>query len=452
MRVDIKDSGLINKVLSRLLKNNINYNFRGISIDSKKIKKKDIFIALQGTKSHGADFLDDMLLNKLSLVISDKPIDNKKVFLVKDSKVFLHEFAKNFRISLNSKFICITGTNGKTSTKNLLVDFLKSKYSIDFSRGNFNSTTSLPLSILSFDNKSDYSVLEMGASKSSEIEVLSMISSPNIGLVTNISNGHLEGFKSFDDLVNTKMALYEFLAENNGIYFLNKDDSSIGRYSDFNSIRNVISFSATNQDSNYFASLSDLNKGFIGIGDYIFKVPYKTKAFVYNFLSSYSIASYLGVSDDMIQQSLNNFKLPSGRGDILKVGDIVIINDSYNANLESMKYGISSISSDDYNNKKVVLVLGDMLELGEYSVKIHKDLGQYISSLNYVDTVYGVGCLIEETINSINNSKINKKYFSSKESLIESLKNHERYKVYYFKGSRGMRIDDIINGVFGNVI
>ena len=453
MRIELKNRDLIKaSLVNQLSIDKARYDFKGLSIDSRNIKDKDIFVALQGERSHGNDFIDKKLLKKVSLVISDKYFKHDKVFTVNNSKEFLVQLATFYRKKIQSKFICITGTNGKTTTKELLADILKEKYKVNYSKGNFNSTISLPLSLLSFNDISDYSIMEMGASKSGEINLLSNISRPNIGLITNISKAHLEGFESFKDLVNTKLAICDYLAKSEGVYFLNKDDPNIVGNTAVDAIENIMSFSTYNENVDYFGDMSKLEKGILTINDKAFKIPYKTTSFVYNFLASYSIASFLGVDEKSIQNSLYKFKLPTGRGDVIKVEEAVIINDSYNANLQSMKSGISDINSINVKKRKVILILGDMLELGDCKIKIHEELGEYISSLDFIDTVYGIGMLIKKTIDSIDNKKIEKKYFSNKELLVCDLENKDKDGIYYFKGSRGMHIDIIIRKVFGDVV
>ena len=222
MRIEIKNHELTRKVLNKLLSKKINKNFNGISIDSRNIEKNDIFIAIQGENNHGIDFINEKLLNRISFIISDHPFDSDKVCVVDNSRNFLKDFAIEFRNHLDAKIIGIAGTNGKTSTKELLVQFLKTKYNVDYSKGNYNSTISLPLSILECSNTSEYCILEMGASKHGEINLLCEISKPDIGLITNISEAHLEGFEDFEDMVNTKLDLYKSLNKNKGTYFLNK--------------------------------------------------------------------------------------------------------------------------------------------------------------------------------------------------------------------------------------
>tara|TARA_B100001142_G_scaffold59752_1_gene58668 strand:- start:3979 stop:5286 length:1308 start_codon:yes stop_codon:yes gene_type:complete len=435
-----------------MLSKNINKKFNGISIDSRNLEQDDIFIATKGDRYHGNEFVDQKLLDKASFIISDQmlEIDSDKIHIVSNSKIFIKDLAVEFRKFLNAKFIGITGTNGKTSTKELLVRFLETQYNVSYSRGNYNSTISLPLSILEFDTDSDYCVLEIGASKRGEIKTLCDIASPSYGLITNISEAHLSGFNDFKDLINTKMDLYRHIVERDGMYFLNKDDENIKI--DKNLSVDMVSFSYDSDfsdDLDYCADMLDIDKSVITINSCLFKVPYKTEAFARNFLASYSIADFIGINKKNIQKVLDSFTLPEGRGDILDIGGVKIINDTYNANLDSMIKGISQLSAMKKNNIKIAVIIADMLELSDSSVEIHKKLGTYINSLDFIDGVYGIGDLMEDTVAAIDNKDIQKKYYINKDLFVSDFKKDvDNYDVVYLKGSRGMSLDTVIKDLF----
>ena len=447
MRIKINNN-MIKSTLSEILGKEIDFNIKGISIDSRNVQKGDLFVALKGQRVHGVDFINKELIDKACHIISDVKVDSDKFTIVENSKQFLRNFASCFRHKIKAKIIGITGSNGKTSTKELLKDFLNSKYDISYSKGNYNTTISLPLSLLACDIDSDYCILEMGASKSGEIEVLSDICMPDFGLLTNISEVHIEGYKNFNDLVMTKLALYESVSSRGGIFFLNKDDLNIYSHCNIKSDK-IISYSINDVDSNFIGDLSEIDKGIISINNNSFNVPYRTNAFAYNFLASYSIATTFGIDSNSIQSALNQFELPEGRGGYLSINSNKIINDSYNANLESMIFGIEQLEYIESKKGKVILVLGDMLELGHRSKYNHKKLGQYINELDFIDCVCGYGELILDTLDCIESSKITKKYFNKKISLEEYLKLYiSENDILYLKGSRSLCLETIINKVF----
>ena len=447
MRVEINNN-IIESALSDTLKKEINFNIKGVSIDSRNFKKGDLFIALKGEKCHGADFINSNLIDKAAHIISDIKIDSDKSTLVDDSRRFLTDFASCFRGKIKTKIIGITGSNGKTSTKELLKDFLKTKYDISHSKANYNTTVSLPLSLLACNTNSDYCVLEMGASKTGEIGILSEICKPDFGLITNISEAHIAGYKDFNDLVKTKLALFESVSNSNGMLFLNKDDLHITNNYDKKSNK-IISYSLNDVNSDFVGDLSEINQGIVSINNNLFNVPYRTNVFAFNFLASYSIASTFGVDSASIQNTLDQFELPEGRGDYLNINSNTIINDSYNANLESMVFGIAQLKSMKNAEYKIILILGDMLELGDRSEYNHKKLGKYINGLNFIDCICGYGDLISDTLDCINNSKIIKKYFRKKDLLEEYLKSYvSKNDILYLKGSRSLSLETIIDKVF----
>ena len=447
MRIKINNN-MIESILEQILKKEINFNIDGISIDSRKIKKGDLFIALKGKNSHGGEFVNNELINKASHIISDIEIDAPKVTLVEDSRKFLMKLASCFRQKIKTKIIGITGSNGKTSTKELLKDFLKTKYDISYSKANYNTTISLPLSLLACDVDSDYCILEMGASKTGEIKILSDICNPDFGLITNISEAHIAGYKDFDDLIQTKLALYESISSSSGLFFLNKDDFNISNNCDEKSNK-VISYSINDASSSFVGDLSEIKNGVISINNNSFDIPYNTNVFAFNFLASYSIASTFGVDPNSIQEAVSQFRLPKGRGEILNMNSNSIINDSYNANLESMMFGIGQLESQKKTRAKTILVLGDMLELGNRSEYNHKKLGEYINELNFVDCVCGYGDLISHTLDFIDNPKIVKRFFNKKDLLEQYLKSYiSENDTLYIKGSRSLCLETIIDKVF----
>ncbi len=446
MRIEIKEKASVKNIIRKILNFDFKNSLNGISIDSRKIEENDLFIAMKGEKCHGSEFINRDILNKVALIVSDKFIDSPKAIKVDDSSDFLKKIASNYRDRLKMKVIGITGTNGKTSTKELIVRFLKTKYKVNYSKGNHNSMTSLPLSILGFDYDSDYCVLEMGASKNGEIKELCNIAKPNIGLITNISKSHLDGYKDFNSLINTKMALYESVITNNGTFFLNLDDSNIIMQ---DSYHDIVTFSYSDSQSDYFADLTKIQHGSITINEIVFDVKYKSYIYGYNLLASYSIASSLGIDNSNISNSLFDFSLPKGRGDIIKKGNITIIDDTYNANLASMKSGISNLKLKKNKNQDIVLILGDMLDLGIDSINLHSELGKYINGLNFIDSVYCVGEQSTYIIENIDNKKIDLQLFKDINSIITFLNSSDNSStIFYIKGSRGMCMEKIIEKVF----
>ena len=440
MRSDIKEPKLLKKILSELYPDLIIKTLNGITIDSRLVEPNDIFIALKGENSDGNIFIEDAFKAGASVCITEKKIDNKLAFTVSSTLDFLKKIAKKYRKAMNYPIIGITGSNGKTTTKELLTHVLSINKNIAYSKGNFNSTTGAPLSIFEFKKNLDVGIIEMGANKPGEIDYICEIIKPNMGVITNISKAHMKYFGSIENIAKTKSALFHAIPKS-GTVFVNIDDKYInGITTNCNKIK--YSFSQT---SDYIGSWSTpynsliINNTEIKIGP-----PFYTLGL--NALAVYSIASYLGVKSKLIKQQIESFSTPMGRGNIINHKNINIINDSYNANLESVKAGINNLKLMPVNGKKIV-VIGDMLELGDIEKKHHIKLGEYLS-LQKIDAVLAFGILTEYTIKAMNGSTMPHKYYNNKDKLIFDLKKIvTKRDTIYIKGSRGMKMEEVIKGL-----
>ena len=447
MRARISSKNILKKCLSEMMDFNFNKSIESIVIDSRKIRHNDIFLCLQGNKSHGSDFIDEEILRKVSYIITDSKTKGDKILNVDNSNLFLNNLATNFRKRLETKFIGITGTNGKTSTKEFLLQMLKTKFNVSCSRGNYNSLISMPLSVLECNENSDFCILEMGASKNGEIGKLCEIANPNYGVVTNISESHLKGYSNFNSLIKTKMQLFDYLSNNNGTFFQNLDDKNISVKN--NDKLKSISFSILNENSDYFMknnyNESKDNRKVL-INDYEFVMPHHSKSFKYNFLCSYSIASHLGISNENIDKGLKEYDIPNGRGNIIKKNDYLIINDSYNANYKSMTQGIEDLKSITKGKYNANLFLSDMLELGEKSEFFHSKLGCFLSNLDFIDNIFLIGKRVVTTYDAIENRKVKKYYFEDLNSFFKNfrLKQIDKNSINYIKGSRSMHLNKIM--------
>ena len=440
MRSEIKEPKLFKKIINELYPNLIIKKINGITIDSRLIKANDIFIALKGNNSDGNFFIDDALKAGASICISEKKINNKLVFTVSSTLDFLKKIANKYRLSMNYPIIGITGSNGKTTTKELLAHVLSINKKIEFSKGNYNSTTGAPLSIFEFKKDLDIGIIEMGANKPGEIRYICEIIKPDIGIITNISEAHIKFFGSIENVAETKSALFHSIPKT-GIIFINIDDEYINRIST-NCKKIKYSFlKASDYKGNWSKPYNSLiiNNTKIKIGP-----PFYTLGL--NALAVYSIASYLGIKSNLIKQQIETFSTPVGRGNVINHNNINIINDSYNANLESVKAGINNLKLMPVNGKKIV-VLGDMLELGNIDKKHHIKLGEYLSSQK-IDAVLAFGILTQYTIKAMNGSTMPHKYYTKKDKLISDLKKIATTKdTIYIKGSRGMKMEEVIKGL-----
>tara|TARA_Y100000590_G_C15666444_1_gene994624 strand:- start:179 stop:1447 length:1269 start_codon:yes stop_codon:yes gene_type:complete len=421
MRIEIKNKKQFIQMFNSIYNVAIE-DINGISIDSRKIKQNDIYFPIAGNYFNGHDFIESVFKNGAIISFSEKKINNKKIIKVKSIKNELYKLCKYWSELSNSKVIGITGSNGKTTTKNLIYNILKQKYKCSKTRGNYNSTLGLPLTYLSTSLNDDYCILEYGASKPNEIEKLCKIVQPYYSLVTNISNAHIKNYKSYDDIYKTKIALYKF-TNHEGTAFINSDNISI----DCNEIKSKIEeFNLSNE---YIDKKIIIPKKISHITDTI-----KVVAF---------ISKILGIKSNLINNTLKKFSLPKGRGNIIKYKNYSIIDDSYNANPESLKFAIKRLNNTNSKGKKII-VIGDMLELGNHDISEHEKISEEINKSN-IDVILTFGNLTKHTNKYIERSKYSKHYTSIKKLKIELNNIVCNNDLVYLKGSRSMKLEQIYN-------
>jgi UDP-N-acetylmuramoyl-tripeptide--D-alanyl-D-alanine ligase len=303
--------------------------------------------------------------------------------------------------------------------------------------GNFNSTTGAPLSIFSFSSNADIAIIEMGANKPNEIELICNVVKPNMGLITNIGSAHMEHFSSKNEIARTKSALFSSLPEN-GTAFVNIDDPFISK---MNLMCTCISYSL-NTSADHSGIWDEktkkltLNNSSIDLSKYPITMNI-------NGLAVYSVASELGMDTYSIISKINTFKIPKGRGQIKNINNYLIIDDTYNSNLESMGSGIKTLIEYPTINRKIV-VIGDMLELGKNKKKYHEDIAKLLDNEN-INAIFAFGKFSEDTIKNIFSNHIHKEFYSDKKLLINDLKQFiNKNDVIYIKGSRSMKMEEII--------
>ncbi|MBT6866681.1 MAG: UDP-N-acetylmuramoyl-tripeptide--D-alanyl-D-alanine ligase, partial [Candidatus Marinimicrobia bacterium] len=342
----------------------------------------------------------------------------------------------------NIPVIGITGSNGKTSTKDLLVHVLQSSYDVHATQGNFNTTIGLPLTLLQLNDEHTVSILEMGASIPGEIEVLCEIAEPTHGIITNIAPAHLEGFGSIETIAREKEALFRSLGK--GISFVNQADNRIvGMDIEGESI----TFGLT-PDCDFPADIHQEEDGSLTLILDAHDIPTESQnlSFIKNIIAVSAIAVTLGVEWKNVINQIQSFSPPTGRCQVKQYNDVTVIDDTYNANL------ISSLAALDYlkafsGNGRRIFVFGDMFELGPTSTDQHRQIGEKCTELG-LDGVFTLGENTIHTDSAINNG-IQHEHFENKNELIDSLKKliHSGDKIL-FKGSRGMAMEKVIQGVF----
>ncbi len=438
--------------------------FKSVSIDSRKISKDDIFFAISGEVTDGHKYIDEVFKKKVLIaVVNDgwyKKNKNKysnKIFLtVKDTTSALGSFAKIHKRNFSIPVLCIGGSNGKTTTKDLTAAVLSQKYNVLKTEGNFNNHIGLPLTLLRLKESHNFCVLEVGCNHYNEIRYLCSIAEPDYGMITNIGREHLEFFKDLNGVAKAEFELFDYLHEKKeGIIFINQDDRFIKNYS--KGIKHEKKFSYSYM---FNTDVKGRSEGFSKNFEPEIEISFREKKFktiistfgkhsVYNGLAAAAAGLYFKVSIKNIKKALKNFKPSSSkRMEILKVNGITIINDTYNSNPESVKMGIETMMEFRTSGNRYA-VLADMLELGKASWKEHSEIGKFAAKSG-LENLYTFG---KESYNTFYNAKKvkNNFYFENKDDLTAMLrKNLKKDDIIYVKGSRGMKMEEVVKGITEN--
>ena len=400
-----------------------------ISTDSRLITKNSLFFALKGKKFNGNEFAKKAIEKGCCYAIVDehKYANHSSIILVEDVLETLQKLAKHHREKLTIPIIGITGTNGKTTSKELIHNVLNSELNCYATKGNLNNHIGVPLSILEIQDNHDIAIIEMGANHSKEIDLLCSIAKPTHGVITNIGKAHLQGFKNFQGVVEAKNELFSYIKEDGGSIFINNDDSLLVKLS-----RNIkkVSYGV---NSSFSTSISS-NTPFIYVKwkDTIIKSKLIGDYQLYNISLALCIGDYFDIPKKKSQFAVESYVPTNNRSEIRNTEKNGVIMDAYNANPSSMKAMLESFAKQDYKNK--LCILGDMLELGNYSNKEHNKIIELCKKLN-LDSLF-VG---EEF------SKSSKESFKNISDLKEFIKQHPiNNKKILLKGSRGIRLEKLI--------
>jgi UDP-N-acetylmuramoyl-tripeptide--D-alanyl-D-alanine ligase len=409
-----------------------------ISTDTRDITKESIFFAWRGENENGNKYAEEALKKGASYVVVDDEKfykkDDKRYIFVENSMETLIELAYFHRNQFNIPILAITGSNGKTTTKELIASVLNTEKEIIYTEGNLNNHIGVPKTLLKINKKTEIAIIEMGANHIGEIERLCKIAKPTHGIITNIGRAHLGLFGGYDGVIRAKSELYRFLENNGGTSFINGNDSLLLRLS--NTDEKITYFS---EDSDYpvyskktlpFVSLiwkrMNINSNLTG--------EYNT----INISASIAVGSYFKISDENIKKGIENYIPKNSRSEIIKVKDEnYVIKDFYNANGSSVELALKNLSEIETNKEKVA-ILGDMFELGEFAYDEHNKILETALSLG-IDKIYLVG----EIFYSLNyeSKKTEKilKVFKNTDNIISSLQKEPiKNSFILLKASNGM--------------
>ena len=438
MRIEIFE----NEIFKKLIEQNYNINLYnppiGVAIDSRVHQKGDIYIPIVGENFDGHNFIPQINNNSPSLIISEKNINSEfPILQVENNRETVRQIVNLWRNQLNSKIIGITGSNGKTTTKDLAYHVISPSIESFKTDKNYNTVLSSPLSFLSAKQSQKVAIIEMGTNQPGEINSICDIYNPDIGLITNISNAHIGNFKSNQEIAIEKGRLFNSLPKG-GFAIINNDDNYIPTIKT-NAKKITYGFNgSTDFKGNIIDSVN------ITVNKQKIKLPVSGFAMAQNALAIFTLSSILGIKNNEIAEFISSFNLPKGRGQILKIQNIEIIDDSYNANPVSMIDGLRRLSK--IKAKRKIAILGDMFELGKTELESHEKIGKFLSSSN-LELILTIGSRMKYAHKIVKDIKT-AYWFKSKEEIIDFIKKiKKKGDLIYIKGSRSMAMEKIIEGL-----
>ena len=360
---------------------------KNVVIDSRKIEANDVFFAFSGEHYNAAEKAKEAIeKGALAAIVEDERFadDASQIFYVPSTLDFLQSLAVFHRDQLEIPFIGLTGSNGKTTTKELISSVLDAKFCVQYTFGNLNNHIGVPLTVLSVRKEHEIAVIEMGANHQKEIEALCKIAKPNIGYITNFGKAHLEGFGGYEGVIKGKSELYDYLKSNQQMILVNQKD--IIQQEKTSAYSSKISFGLPDSDY-YFSPI--YKEHFVGLQYHETDIfSNLTGNYNYDNLSAaVSLGLYFGISIENIKTAIEGYFPSNMRSQVQKKGDKTLVLDTYNANPSSMRVSLENFKS--FDGSKAVII-GDMLELGEESPKEHRDILDFAENCGF-DKIITVG-------------------------------------------------------------
>ncbi|MHB1392280.1 MAG: UDP-N-acetylmuramoyl-tripeptide--D-alanyl-D-alanine ligase [Clostridia bacterium] len=425
----------------------------GVSIDSRRINPGDMFIALKGESFDGHDFIAKAVENGAAVVVTEKPLNELGIpyILVRDTLKALQDIARYYRGKFQIPFVAVTGSSGKTTTKDMIASVLSQKFNVLKTEGNFNNAIGLPLTLLKLQYSHEIAILEMGMNSPGEISLLSDIVRQDIGVISNVGNAHIEKLGSKENILKAKLEIYDYFDKHNTAV-INGDNAMLA---DFSSEKYRVVRYGMDQSNDLYA-FGIMEKGEEGI-DFSVNMEGAAVSFtvllpgmhnVYNALSAIAVARLFGMKAEDIRKGLLSFKPSKMRMDIINTkGGVKIINDAYNANPESLKAAIDVLQSLKSGGRSVCIT-GDMLELGDVSEEEHYNIGAYAAAIG-VDIIAAVGNFSEAVKRGAEASGMDSKNIYAfpvkKEAALLMDKIIKPGDVVLVKGSRAIKMEYIVD-------
>ncbi|MGG7176154.1 UDP-N-acetylmuramoyl-tripeptide--D-alanyl-D-alanine ligase [Clostridium paraputrificum] len=444
--MELKFEELVEAISGKVILNSEKKTFNKVCTDTRKIEKDNIFLALNGENFNGNKYVKSALEKGASIAIVDEvlvDLEEVRGTIIKVENCYdaLLSLAKYYREKLGIKIIGVTGSTGKTSTKDLVAAFLSEKYKVFKTKGNFNNHIGLPLMILELDSSVDIAVLELGMSDLGEIHTLAECSKPDIALITNIGLSHIENLKTRENILKAKLEITDFFNSEN-VLIVNGEDEYLPKV-ESNSYK--IIKTGYNEGFDYIANniiLSEKSTSFTiedGQDKYVFKLPMVGAHNVLNALLGIAACRVLGVTYDEMVKGLKNIEATSMRLEFIEKDNFTIINDCYNASPASMEAALDVLSN--YKGNRKIAILGTMNELGDEAERAHREVGAYAKEK--ADILITTGDFKESY--KIGFDKRNIKIYDAKEEIICDLNNIiNKGDVILVKASRGIKFEEIV--------
>ncbi|MBU3106577.1 UDP-N-acetylmuramoyl-tripeptide--D-alanyl-D-alanine ligase [Clostridium gasigenes] len=442
---------IVKSINGEVLVDSKNNNFNSLCIDTRKVEKDNIFLAINGENFNGNSYVKEAFEKGASIAIIDEilfdieELENEGTIIkVNNTSVALLSLANYYRKKLGIKVVGVTGSTGKTSTKDLIASFLSDKYKVFKTKGNFNNQIGLPLMILELDSSYDVAVLEMGMSDLGEIHTLSETAIPDIAVITNIGLSHIENLKTRENILKAKMEIIDFFNEDNEL-ILNGEDSNL---KNINSKCFKITKTGYNHEYEVYGTNIILKEeetefeAHLNGKHHKFTLPMAGKHNVLNAMLAISVANKLGVTFESMEKGIANLEATSMRLQLIKKDKFIIINDCYNASPDSMKSSLDVLNT--YKSGRRIAILGTMNELGHEAFNAHKEVGEYAS--DKVDKLVVIGDYKDSFKEGFNGEEI--EIYTTKEEFISNVQTLVKENdILLVKASRGMKFEDIVNSI-----
>lgn len=422
-----------------------------VSTDTRTISEGSLFVTLRGANFDGADFAKDAVEKGAVAVVAQRKIEGVKTLIVDNCNKALMDIAAFYRQTLPAFTVAVTGSVGKTTTKDFIALVLSKKYKTYKTQGNLNNEIGVPKTLFSMDKSYGAGVIEMGMNHAGELSRISRAVKPDMVVITNIGYSHIENLGSKENILKAKLEALDY-AKPDAPLVLCYDDKMLCNHEQFSRGRRVLTYSIKSKDADVYAQNIKEDESSV-----LFDIVYGDKVYsarlcvlgshnVLNALCAFCIGMYFGVEPDEILTALSEYT-PSGlRQNVSQINGVTVIADCYNASPDSMKSALSVLSSTKTEGKKIA-VLGDMLELGSFSVKLHKKVGEYAVKAD-VDTLVCVGSDAKEIANTAMGRIENVAYFENKADAVEYLNGTLLSgDTVLFKASRGMKFEEIMNSL-----